>query len=442
MLARRTIMLWLPSVSGLMQRTAARLAAPSCIRMCSSGAKLLQFSDLPITPELKERIKYMGLTTSTPVQAASLPPLLEGKDVVAKARTGTGKTLAFLIPTLQTLSTTERRRKGDIRALVLSPTRELAAQIAEAAAALTANGSLRTACVFGGTSMAKDRRALAGEIDLLVATPGRLNDHIENEGLSPRLRGLQTLVLDEADRLLDAGFANAIAQIVTVLPSTRQSLCFSATMPPTLTQILSKTLKPGHLTIDCIGSAAASETATKVDQAYISCAMDELSSVAAAVVRGEVGPHDAAHKEGKVVVFCATANQAQFVSELFDAMGIANDALHSRKSQAYRTRVSTTFRDARKGVLVASDVAARGVDYPGMVHTRSPSIRAAVACPGSRRWTGLLRTLALSPPCCCMFHVRCACACAPLLHVHVHVSPPCCCTPCCASGGSFTPRAG
>tara|TARA_B100000795_G_scaffold190934_1_gene145524 strand:+ start:529 stop:1317 length:789 start_codon:yes stop_codon:yes gene_type:complete len=169
----------------------------------SVDATLLQFSELPISDALKKSVAAMGLTTATPVQTASMPPLLAGKDVVAKARTGTGKTVAFLLPTLQRLGTTERTGKGQIRALVLSPTRELAAQIAEAAASLTAGGPLRTACIFGGTSMSKDRRLLSGEIDLLVATPGRLWDHIENEGLRARLGGLQTLVLDEGDRLLD-----------------------------------------------------------------------------------------------------------------------------------------------------------------------------------------------------------------------------------------------
>ena len=169
----------------------------------SVDATLLQFSELPISDALKKSVAAMGLKTATPVQTASMPPLLAGKDVVAKARTGTGKTVAFLLPTLQRLGTTERTGKGQIRALVLSPTRELAAQIAEAAASLTAGGPLRTACIFGGTSMSKDRRLLSGEIDLLVATPGRLWDHIENEGLRARLGGLQTLVLDEGDRLLD-----------------------------------------------------------------------------------------------------------------------------------------------------------------------------------------------------------------------------------------------
>lgn len=211
---------------------------------------LVEFADLSITGYLRKNIAKMGLTTATPVQSATLPPLLEGNDVVAKARTGTGKTLAFLIPTLERLSTTDGRPK-QIRALVLSPTRELAAQIEEAASALVEGSPLRTACIYGGTSMARDRRQLEGDIDVLVATPGRLWDHMSNEGLASRLRGLQTLVFDEGDRLLDQGFSKQINDIVRLLPTERQSLCFSATMPADLHVILQKTLRPSYLTIDC-----------------------------------------------------------------------------------------------------------------------------------------------------------------------------------------------
>ena len=331
------------STTAVAFRMAGRAAEPrfGTVRMLStppSDAALLKFSELPISAALKKSVAAMGLTTATPVQTASMPPLLAGKDVVAKARTGTGKTVAFLLPTLQRLGTTERAGKGQIRALVLSPTRELAAQIAEAAASLTEGGPLRTACIFGGTSMAKDRRQLSGEIDLLVATPGRLWDHIENEGLRARLGSLQTLILDEGDRLLDAGFAKSIGDIVAALPRERQSLCFSATMPPSLAKVLQRTLRPGHETIDCVGQAADSETASRVEQEYMSADMNALPALAAAVVRREIA---AAQGSGKVVVFCPTANQAQFVSELFVEMGIANSALHSRKSQALYCSLST-----------------------------------------------------------------------------------------------------
>ena len=328
------------------------------VRMLSTTTA---FADLPINDQLKKALNGVGLETATPVQQATLPPLLEGKDVVAKARTGTGKTVAFLVPTLQRLMESKSNDKGQIRALVLSPTRELAAQIAEAAEGLVAGSGLRTACIFGGTSMAKDRRALSGQVDLLVATPGRLWDHMQNERLSPRLAGLQTLILDEGDRLLDQGFSKQIGEIVAVLPRNRQSLCFSATMPTELSAMLGRTLKPEHLVIDCVGAAADDETASRVEQAYVAADMNELPGLAAAVLRKELSDADG---RGKIIVFLPTANQAQYVSELLTSMGVPNDPLHSRKSQAFRTRVSTRFRDATSGVIVASDVAARGVDYP------------------------------------------------------------------------------
>ena len=323
--------------------------------------RLLEFAELDLVPGLLSNIAALGHSTATQVQSEALLPLLAGDDVVAKARTGTGKTLAFLVPTLQRMSTSDRESPRQIRALVLSPTRELAAQIAESAEALTAGSDLRTACIFGGTSMSKDRRALSGAVDLLVATPGRLWDHMENEGLAPRLGGLQTLVLDEGDRLLDAGFSKQIGEIVARLPPSRQSLCFSATMPSALSAVLGRTLRPGHVVIDCVGAAGDSETASRVSQAYLSAGMNAVPALAAEAVRAELGGEGG---KGKVVVFCPTANQAQFVSELFEAMGVPNSPLHSRKSQAYRSRVSLAFRDCASGVLVASDVAARGVDYP------------------------------------------------------------------------------
>ena len=325
-----------------------------------SSSPLLRFAELDLEPQLKKNILALGHSTATPVQTETLPPLLAGSDVVAKARTGTGKTLAFLIPTLQRLVTTPRGDKRQIRALVLSPTRELAAQIGDAAASLVKGSGIKTAVVFGGTSMSRDRRMLDGGIDLLVATPGRLSDHIQNEGLGTRLRGLQTLILDEGDRLLDQGFTKQLGEIVDCLPSKRQSLCFSATMPPELSSVLARTLKRGHTVIDCVGVVDA-ETASKVSQSAVCAEMNSVYALAALAVRREL---ESADGRGKVVVFCPTANQAQFTSELFGKMGVANDALHSRKSQAYRTRVSNAFRDCAEGVIVASDVAARGVDYP------------------------------------------------------------------------------
>lgn len=295
------------SASARMLATATRTAA---------DVEMLRFADLEISPSLRGNIAALGHEFATPVQSASMPPLLAGEDVVAKARTGTGKTLAFLVPTLHRLSTSERPQ-GQIRALVLSPTRELAAQIAEAAASLVPGSGLKAVCIFGGTPMKRDLNRLGGEVDLLVATPGRLKDHMENEGLATRLRGLQTLILDEGDRLLDQGFAREIGQIVAKLPSERQSLCFSATMPAELSAVLGQTLKRGHRVVDCVGAAADSETASKVAQSYLAAEMNAVPALAALAARRALA--DAAGS-GKIVVFCPTANQVQFVSRRFAAM--------------------------------------------------------------------------------------------------------------------------
>lgn len=285
---------------------------PTVRMLATTETPAMQFAALPISATLKTAIDDMGLTTATPVQAATLPPLLEGRDVVAKARTGTGKTVAFLVPTIEQLSTAKSSGKKQIRALVLSPTRELAAQIAEAANGLVAGSGLRTVCIFGGTNMNKDKKALSGDVDLLVATPGRLWDHMENEGLTPRLAGLQTLILDEGDRLLDAGFARQIGDIVDRLPSSRQSLCFSATLPKELAAMLGKTLRKDHVVVDCVGQSADDETASRVSQSYMSADMNALPGLAASIVRREL---DTARGTGKVIVFCPTANQAQVCAD-------------------------------------------------------------------------------------------------------------------------------
>jgi len=370
---KSTLVERLVSDVGLQTATAVRPAPLPPPRAPTATSELAAFRDLPISNTLKAAIDDMGLQTTTPVQAATLRPLLEGVDVVAKARTGTGKTVAFLVPTLQRLIENRPTKKGQIRALVLSPTRELAAQIAEAATGLMAGSKLRTACILGGTAKGQDRKELSGDVDLLVATPGRLWDHMQNEGMTSRLQSLQTLILDEGDRLLDAGFSKQIAQIVQCLPRARQSLCFSATMPKELQSILGHTLRSDHIVIDCVGAAADGETSSNVRQSYISSDMNDLPALAAAIVRCELDGGN-----GKVIVFCPTANHAEFLSELMRKMGVPNKPLHSRKSQAFRSKVSTQFRNAKSGVLVASDVAARGVDYPDV------SLVVQVGAPESR----------------------------------------------------------
>jgi hypothetical protein len=247
------------------------------------------FSELAISAGTKRAITVdMGYTSLTPVQEASLPIILSGVDVLAKAKTGTGKTLAFLVPTIEALLAAPRPAgaNGAIRALVLSPTRELASQTAKEAAALTAHhAGMRTAVIVGGTNVNGDTARMAGPLDILIATPGRLKDHCENTaGFSARLSGVRFLVLDEGDQLLAAGFRPDIERIMRHLGPQRQSLCFSATTPPELYAVLGTALKKGHALIDCVGTEQP-DTHELVDQASAIVPMEQQMGARAMPMR-------------------------------------------------------------------------------------------------------------------------------------------------------------
>ena len=332
-----------------------------------AGAPL--FSSLEVAAELKLAISEdLGFASMTPVQAATLPLILQGKDLLAKAKTGTGKTLAFLVPTLHRLLSHPRTHadagpEGPIRALVLSPTRELAAQTQTEAIALLgrAGGRVRSALVVGGNKPGGDAARMRGPLDLLVATPGRLKDHCENTpGFSARLRGCETLILDEGDQLLAAGFMPDIQRILAHLTSPRrQSLCFSATIPPDLARVLGVALRPGHASVDCVG-ADAPDTHAKVPQSW---ALVEAADQLATVMR-LVREEQASDPLAKIIIFFTTARQTQFGAEALNALGISCLEIHSRKSQAKRDAAAAAFRGAKAAVMASSDVSARGVDYP------------------------------------------------------------------------------
>jgi superfamily II DNA/RNA helicase len=283
-----------------------------------AGAPL--FESLEVAAELKLAISDdLGFASMTPVQAATLPLILQGKDLLAKAKTGTGKTLAFLVPTLHRLLTHPRTHAdagpdGPIRALVLSPTRELAAQTQTEAIALLgrAGGRVRSALVVGGNKPGGDAARMRGPLDLLVATPGRLKDHCENTaGFSARLKGCETLILDEGDQLLAAGFMPDIQRILAHLTSPRrQSLCFSATIPPDLAKVLGVALRKDHASVDCVG-ADAPDTHAKVPQSW---ALVEAADQLATVMR-LVREEQASDPLAKIIIFFTTARQTQFGAE-------------------------------------------------------------------------------------------------------------------------------
>jgi len=301
----------------------------------------------------------------TPIQELAFPAARRGDDVVARAQTGTGKTLAFLVPSLERLETDLNNRRPAL--VVLSPTRELAQQIHAQAMSLCEGLGLRCGCVVGGTSKGRDMSRLRRGVDVLCATPGRLCDLLGED--TKLLRGTKTLVLDEGDRLLDEGFERQLSQIIEASSRSRQTLCFSATMPADLKRMLdSGAVRPEYERVDATGSqSGVDQTASRVDLRRVALpkGADALGALANVLKK---------HREGragsKVVVFLPTTAAAELASAYLANRGLSNNALHSRKSQGYRTRTSNEFRDAdvarEHALLVATDVAARGVDYPGV----------------------------------------------------------------------------
>ena len=323
------------------------------------GAPL--FSELAVSaPILRAIASDLKFVTMTPVQAATLPIILGGADVLAKAKTGTGKTLAFLVPTIEHLLQSPRPA-GAIRALVLSPTRELATQTAVEAKALSAHcPGFKTAIVVGGNKPSSDVARLAGEVDILVATPGRLKDHCDNTpGFSARLKGTRILILDEGDQLLAAGFRPDIERILRHVNPSRQSLCFSATLPAELQAVLGVALRKDHKLVDCVG-VDAPDTHAAVDQSYGVLGVEDLLPAMVAEVKKEMLDDPLA----KVIVFFPTARQTQLGAELLNELRIPALEIHSRKSQSKRDQAAAAFRAAKTALMCSSDVSARGVDYP------------------------------------------------------------------------------
>jgi len=312
----------------------------------------------------------------TKVQQDAIPTCLTGVDVIAKAKTGTGKTLAFLLPALH--ATLSDRSRGPIKVLCLSPTRELAMQTAEESKALLRfMPEHRTMTMLGGTNMNAETKSFRQQAPLvLVATPGRLEDHLTNSGLQPLLGNLRALVFDEADQLLDMGFRPAIERILGKLPprEERQTLLFSATFPAQLQALTKFALRPRHEVVDCIGTTEASNT--QVEQAFLVCQLEDMFGTTAAVLERLLWePH-------KIIVFLPTARETGLFAALFRCMGYTGTEvleIHSRKSQAQRTKTSEHFRAAERGILFSSDVSARGMDYPDVtfvLQVGAPSDRA------------------------------------------------------------------
>ncbi|CAH0477398.1 unnamed protein product [Peronospora belbahrii] len=323
------------------------------------------FASLDISAKTKraivEDLKYERLTN---VQNATFPLILEGNDVLAKAKTGNGKTIAFLLPVIENM-VKNGRQPGIIPTLAVSPTRELALQIATEAKRLTKFHDLHVACFVGGANIKEDERTLTSStpIDVLVATPGRLVDHLkQNRGkITDRLGKASVLILDEADRLLDISFRPDIMRIIGYLPKERQTLLFSATLPASTEELKRVALREDYSFVDTIDASEA-DTNVQTEQEYIVCKMEDVISTVECILTEHMKL-----PAYKVMLFFPTARSAQFMAQLFQAASFPGVLeIHSRKSQAMRTKTAEAFRKGHKVMMFSSDVSARGVDYPGV----------------------------------------------------------------------------
>src|SRR5215831_3139049 len=311
----------------------------------------MPFSQLKLHPDLVRGIKDLGFQRPTPVQADAIPPAMEGRDVLACAMTGSGKTVAFLLPILHRLI---GRPRGTTRALVLTPTRELAAQILSDVNDLTVHTPLSAASVYGGVSMGPQEHAFRSGVDMIVGTPGRLLDHFRQP--YARLNGIEFLVLDEADRMLDMGFLPDIRRVLRHLPSKRQTLFFSATMPPPIAE-LTREMLHNPVTINLERRAAP---ATGITQAIYPVPQALKSSLLLTLLES-ADVRDA-------LVFTRTKHRADRLARYLADHKVSAERIHGNRSQAQRTQALDGFKSGRYRVLVATDIAARGIDVTALGH--------------------------------------------------------------------------
>ena len=322
----------------------------------------MSFQSLGLSQPLLQALASKNYDTPTPIQKQAIPSVLQGRDLLGIAQTGTGKTAAFMLPSIDRLRATEKRAGPKAcRMLVLAPTRELAGQIADSARAYGQFSQMRVATVFGGTSLGKNRQDVARGVDVLVATPGRLIDLVEQGALT--LREVEILVLDEADQMMDLGFIHALKQIVRMLPAKRQTLFFSATMPKSIQQLAAQFISdPNPVQVSV---APQSTTAERVDQYVTFVQQAEKQALLTMMLRwgfSERGNMD------RVLVFTRTKHGADRVVKLLAGNGIAANAIHGNKSQPQRERALAEFKNGQAKILVATDIAARGIDVSGVSH--------------------------------------------------------------------------
>jgi ATP-dependent RNA helicase RhlE len=314
-----------------------------------------QFSDLELLEPIQKAVRDTGYTIPTPIQQQAIPHLLEGRDLLGCAQTGTGKTAAFALPILNRLEKFKRRaEQRQTRCLILTPTRELAIQIHESFKTYGKYLKLRYAVVYGGVGQGPQVSALAGGVDVLVATPGRLLDLINQKYLN--LRSLDVFVLDEADRMLDMGFIHDIKKVIAMLPARRQNLFFSATMPADIKK-LADTMLTDPVRVEV---TPVSSTAELIEQSLMYVERSKKKDLLRHVLKDRAF--------SRVIVFTRTKRGANQVSEVLEKNGIISEAIHGNKSQSARQRALENFKAGRTRVLVATDIAARGIDIDNITH--------------------------------------------------------------------------
>lgn len=323
----------------------------------------MNFESLGLSPRILEAVAAQGYDTPSPIQAKAIPAILAGNDVMAAAQTGTGKTAGFTLPLLELLSKNDRARSNQVRALVLTPTRELAAQVAESVETYGKNLPLRSDVVFGGVKINPQMQRLRGGTDVLVATPGRLLDLYNQNAI--KFKQLEVLVLDEADRMLDMGFINDIRKILALLPTKRQNLLFSATFSDDIRK-LARTFINNPVEVSV---AQANTTAKTVTQTIVPVDKRQKPALLAALI------HE--NNWQQVLVFTRTKHGANKLVKQLEAAGIKSAAIHGNKSQGARTRALKEFKASEIQALVATDIAARGIDIdqlPQVVNFELPNI--------------------------------------------------------------------
>jgi ATP-dependent RNA helicase RhlE len=315
----------------------------------------MSFHSLGLSKPLLDALAAKDYSQATPIQLQAIPTVLTGRDLLGIAQTGTGKTAAFMLPSLDRLAAARQIPKpGQIRMLVLAPTRELASQIAASAQAYGKFMRLSVGVIFGGVPNSKSIRTVSRGLDVLVATPGRLLDLIDQRALT--LRELEILVLDEADQMLDLGFIHALKRIVALVPPKRQTLFFSATMPRAIKELADRYLtNPAEVSV-----TPTATTVERIDQSIIMVNQAEKTALLAIYLQRE--PIE------RALVFSRTKHGADKIVRQLEAAGIPAGAIHGNKSQAQRERAIAAFKSGGMKVLIATDIAARGIDIPGVSH--------------------------------------------------------------------------